>query len=236
MEADPQDRVSRLRLICDLYKSEYERLKQELSYQQKLHQTLHGLAKNQRRQLFIGVNPSKQDKPAVINKLVQLNHERISEFQQLVDFKNEFDKKITKIQKKLEKQQKPKLSKALIEVEQRKHFIEATENEFAQRKDRSIQRKRQNIIELQAGSIMNSSLTSFHSVKSLSRAPSYSSKSNQPSLNQSRKIKIVSSQSKLSVEPDKLTASFTETKKQESFRIQQKTSTQKIKLFNYDFQ
>ena len=236
MEADPQDRVSRLKLICDLYKSEYERLKQELSFQQKLHEKLHGLAKQQRRQLYVGVKPSKKEKPAVIDKLVKLNDQRILEFKLLVDFKNEFDKKLTKIQKKLEKEQKPRLAKALNQMEERKHFMETTEKEFTQRKDKSIQRKRQNIIELQASSIMNTSLNSFHSVKSLSKAPSLSSKSSHSSLKPSKKIKVVSSKSKLPVEPEKLIETFAETKKQETFRIQQKASTQKLKLFNYDFQ
>ena len=231
---DDDNRIDRLQTIHDLYKTEYERLKEELKYQQQLHQVLHGITKQQRRQLYIGVNPSRDDKKEVVEKIVKKNQERIKEFEKLEKSKLEIDKKLIKVLKKVEKNSKDHLTESLTKFEGRRNEIERVEKDFMRRKNKSLQRIRQNIVELQAGSIMNSSFTSFHSIKSLAKSTSSTlSRQKLSPSKPSQKIKVISSKTNRN-ETLESSDILSDIRKNDTIRIKTKPNYQKLKLFNYE--
>lgn len=222
------DKFSNLKKCLEYYQIEYDKLVLEHSLQDTLHRALQKLAKSQRELIYLKTKPAPkedltdEDRALVMSQLIRQNHLRILELQAGRAKKVAVDELVEAKVQKAEKTGEKDLKTILVDLEQRKEAIKLRHTEFKQRKNVGISNMKEEINQSQAYSVMNSSMTSLKSVKSMvSVKPSESNLKGEKATEKSKQFKVSirrKSGEKDSIREDKA-------KKQDEF--------ERIKLFKF---
>lgn len=205
---------------------EYEKLKAELKYEEKVNRFLHEQGKKQRQQMFLEkATPEIRDKEYLL-EAVKRNDARIKQLEEALGMKEDLHQTYEQVSRKVSKSLTSRLDRTIEAIAEQKEKAHASHLKFEAQSQRSLQRVKKAITEQQAFSVLNKSLTSFKSSTSLSSNSSRTSLKS--TLTSKAKIKVVSTSRKDS--------QAREEPSEHSFNFKKKPEPNypRLKLFQYD--
>jgi hypothetical protein len=167
------DNFTNLKKCLEYYQVEYDKLALEHSLQDSLHRALQQVAKSQRELIYLKTRPSKREevtereKALVMGQLVRENHRRIGELMAGRERKARVDGEVEERVRGVERDGERELKGILAQLDRRKDAIKDRHSEYKQRKTVGISYMKEEINQSQAYSVMNSSMSSLKSVKSM---------------------------------------------------------------------
>ena len=225
---DERETKDRLLAILTCLESEYEKVKAELYYEEKLNRVLHDQAKKQRFDMFLSKNDKDDQCKTHFLEAVKRNHLRMKQLESALAEKDLFHQVLDKVNRKVSKSIPSKLEKTIGIVTELREKVHAKHLKFEAQRNRSLQRVKEAITEQQAMSVLNQSLSSFKSLSNLSISNASSASIKNTSIKKA-KFSVVSKSKKGSEMIEESTEHHLL-----NFKKQKEPAYPRLKLFQYE--